>query len=263
MTNSIKHQSGFIQLDRILSRNNALGLEAAALLSVLIDNHSYFDKINALKYGGFFFTGEDMEEYTGMKRKTQAKHINTLKEAGMLTTVNKGIPLRTYYILDFKVIQDTIDRLHSENKFKTKEVKEPTTKREIRSANIKKYNAPVQEVLDGKGEKDITLKKLQTILNKVCKTDNYRVKQYHTTGGYKKALKGLKGAYGSDFVLTEEVAAKACLMYKHYLQSKYTGSEEEAFGKNFTNRFVDDLQDYANPKLKVDNIAKSDNTILL
>ena len=81
------------------------GIEAALLLSDLIDKQTYFEARGELDEEGFFYnTSEDIEKFTTLNYHSQKKVLKLLIEAGFVTTKLKGVPAR----LHFKILENQI-----------------------------------------------------------------------------------------------------------------------------------------------------------
>ena len=120
---SILSQGAFWQINKSLARK--VGLEAALLLSDLIDRESYFDSRDMLisinGEGYFFVTGEQLEESTTLSYHKQRKCLKTLKDAGMIKTFLRGVPAKTHY----KIVEN---KIWSYLKTSSEEIKEPVVK---------------------------------------------------------------------------------------------------------------------------------------
>ena len=120
---SILSQGAFWQINKSLAQK--VGLEAALLLSDLIDRESYFDSRDMLisinGEGYFFVTGEQLEESTTLSYHKQRKCLKTLKDAGMIKTFLRGVPAKTHY----KIVEN---KIWSYLKTSSEEIKEPVVK---------------------------------------------------------------------------------------------------------------------------------------
>mgnify|MGYP003646360993 FL=1 len=120
---SILSQGAFWQINKSLAQK--VGLEAALLLSDLIDRESYFDSRDMLisinGEGYFFVTGEQLEESTTLSYHKQRKCLKKLKDAGMIKTFLRGVPAKTHY----KIVEN---KIWSYLKTSSEEIKEPVVK---------------------------------------------------------------------------------------------------------------------------------------
>lgn len=92
------------QVNKKLARR--FGNDAAIILSDLISKYDYHDDRGELtKSGEFFYTIEDMEKYTNVKKKAQTNALRKLKNAKMIEIDVRGLPASRY----FKINHDVID----------------------------------------------------------------------------------------------------------------------------------------------------------
>ena len=96
---SVLSQTAFWQINKSLAQE--VGLEAALLLSDLIDRQSYFERrgmiIDIEGEPFFFVTSDKIEQSTTLTYHKQKKCIKTLENAGMLNTRLKGVPAKIHF----------------------------------------------------------------------------------------------------------------------------------------------------------------------
>jgi len=128
---TILSQGAFWQINKALAQN--VGLEAALLLSDLIDRESYFENrdmlVNINGEGFFFVTSEQIEQSTTLSYHKQRKCLKTLKNKGMIKTFLRGVPAKTHYKIDE-------NKIWSYLKTSSKEISKPVLK-EFKNLNLK------------------------------------------------------------------------------------------------------------------------------
>ena len=90
-------QGGFLMLNKILIKE--LGLDEAAVLAMLLDK-------NAQHGDEFFVTADSAQETLNIGRRPYDSAIATLKEKGLITTHIKGIPPKTYFVINFDTLSN-------------------------------------------------------------------------------------------------------------------------------------------------------------
>lgn len=84
---------------------SAFSLEAALILSLLIDKEDYYKASNQLDEEGFFYhTSIEIEKATGLTYHIQKGAIKLLMDAGFIDTKLKGLPAK----LHFKIVENKI-----------------------------------------------------------------------------------------------------------------------------------------------------------
>ena len=79
-----------------------VGLETAFLLTCFAEAETML----ADKEGWFYQTIERTEEITGLKRSRQDKATRKLVELGILEQINKGLPMKRYFRINYKVLKE-------------------------------------------------------------------------------------------------------------------------------------------------------------
>ena len=112
--NTLSQDSSWITNKKIFY---TLGLQLTQLLVYLIEQYKYFENNNLLREDGSFYVSNiDLQVYNTMNESL----IKTLKkrgiEEGIFRISLEGIPLKSYYYLDFDKIAEiaTIDKTNSE-----------------------------------------------------------------------------------------------------------------------------------------------------
>lgn len=101
--------SNYIVLNRDV--NNKLGTNAAIMLAELADEEKFYERAGTIGKDGFFYsTIDNVEERTGLKRRTQNAGIKALKDSGILLVEVRGVPARRY----FRLVPEALEALISE-----------------------------------------------------------------------------------------------------------------------------------------------------
>lgn len=74
-----------------------IGLEAAIMLSEIVDKFCHFESKGWLKEGWFYLTIEDVEERTTLSRRHQDTAIQDLKNLGFIETKQMGMPAKRHF----------------------------------------------------------------------------------------------------------------------------------------------------------------------
>lgn len=96
---NLLRQNGFYMLNKVLVHQ--FGLVEAAVLAMLIDKQ-------ALNGDDFYITATTAQDMLNIGRKPFDRAIATLKDSGVLKTVLKGMPARTYYSIDYNILVNVL-----------------------------------------------------------------------------------------------------------------------------------------------------------
>lgn len=96
---NLLRQNGFYMLNKVLVHQ--FGLVEAAVLAMLIDKHAQFGE-------GFFITADTAQTDLNIGRKPYERALTNLKEKGVVSTVVKGVPPRTYYAIDYNIVAEAL-----------------------------------------------------------------------------------------------------------------------------------------------------------
>lgn len=96
---NLLRQNGFYMLNKVLVHQ--FGLVEAAVLAMLIDKQAQFGE-------GFFVTADTAQADLNIGRKPYERALNNLKEKGVVATVVKGVPPRTYYTIDYNIVAEAL-----------------------------------------------------------------------------------------------------------------------------------------------------------
>ena len=95
--------NNFITVNKTVSRK--IGLQASVFFSELIYKHQYWNDRGELLDGKwFFYTVEDAEEATTLKRKSQEAAVKILVQHNLIECARKGIPSKRYFALNIDEI---------------------------------------------------------------------------------------------------------------------------------------------------------------
>lgn len=114
-----------------------LGIESTFLLTALIEASDGLADEN----GWFYKTAPSLEEETGLSKHKQSNIIDELIRLEILEQENKGMPMKRFFRINFKKIEELV--------FKSKELKKlKPSSEEIEKQGVKNFNC--------KGSKDLT-----------------------------------------------------------------------------------------------------------
>ena len=100
--------NGFIVVNKAIVK--ILGLDCSVLLGELISEYNYYEKIGQLTDKTWFYsTTPNIEEQTGLFRKTIEKGLNKLKNEGLIDIRIIGMPRKRYIEINFKNIEKLIN----------------------------------------------------------------------------------------------------------------------------------------------------------
>ena len=115
----------------------ALGIESTFLLTALIEASDGLADEN----GWFYKTAPSLEEETGLSKHKQSNIIDELIRLEILEQENKGMPMKRFFRINFKKIEELV--------FKSRELKKlKPSSEEIEKQGVKNFNC--------KGSKDLT-----------------------------------------------------------------------------------------------------------
>lgn len=84
----------------------ALGVEEAVVLTYLITRYRYFEETNTLMDGvAFYARREDIVQYCGISELIQRPIFKKFKEMNLVDWVDKTVPMKRFYILNFDEIE--------------------------------------------------------------------------------------------------------------------------------------------------------------
>jgi hypothetical protein len=86
-----------------------VGLETAVILSYLVTRYRYFEEKKLLLNNQWFYCKrEEIKINTGISEGKQRQIFKELEAAGLIKSMDKGIPLKRYYDLNFEEIKNLI-----------------------------------------------------------------------------------------------------------------------------------------------------------
>lgn len=107
-------QSSFWMVNKAVAK--VVGVEAALLLSELIDRDSYIkdrQHYNGEEY--FYATTDSLEEATALTYRVQVTCINKLKKAGLIATRRMGLPAKQHFTIRENTICEIVKSSSAEN----------------------------------------------------------------------------------------------------------------------------------------------------
>jgi len=125
----------------------AIGIEAGFLLTTLIEASDGL----ANDDGWFYKTSPSLEEETGLSNHKQSKIIEELTKLGILEQENKGMPMKRYFRINFKKIEELV--------FKTQDLKNSNASikenekqgfKNFESKDLKNSNACIEKISNNK-----------------------------------------------------------------------------------------------------------------
>ncbi len=140
---SILSSDGYIILNKYVMK--AIGLHEAVLLGELCSEFIYWYKENKLQDGYFFSTRENIEKETTLSPHQQRQALHTLISIGLVETIEKDMPKKTYYKINedkiYKFLSETDLDFPEVKKFNDKTLKNLTSSDEkIEDQDVKNFN---------------------------------------------------------------------------------------------------------------------------
>lgn len=87
--------------------------DCALYLADLISKYQYFESIDQLDNGFFFNTQDNIYNDTNIPHKRQLQYIKKLQELKIIETRKAGLPAKTYYRINFEVIESILVKQES------------------------------------------------------------------------------------------------------------------------------------------------------
>jgi hypothetical protein len=127
----ILNGNNYFSVNREIAR--VIGLNAAIILSEIIDKFCYFESKGLLNDGWFYLTVEDVEERTTLAKDAQAGAIRILKEKSLIETKQMGMPSKRH----FRIFKEKFTEFcNSDNK------KEETRQQDVGNSENKMSGIP-------------------------------------------------------------------------------------------------------------------------
>lgn len=128
-----KNQGEFIMITKLLCSSNWIpvnktligkfGLDCAVMIGELCNEYELWKSKSKLVDDMFYSTRENIQNNTGLNDYFQRKALETLKKAGIIEFVKKGLPAVNYY----KINQAELERIFTEEEeYNSKSLKENT-----------------------------------------------------------------------------------------------------------------------------------------
>ena len=109
---SLANGNNWFSVNRDIAR--AVGLNAAIMLSEVINKYEFFKEKGSLENGWFYLTIEDAEERTTLARDAQAGAIKILKDLKIIETKQMGMPSKRYFRFDEDAFSQWIKEMFAE-----------------------------------------------------------------------------------------------------------------------------------------------------
>lgn len=87
--------------------------DCALFLADLISKYQYFESTDQLDDGFFFNTQDNIYDDTNIPHKRQLQYVKKLEALKILITKKAGLPAKTYYKIDFEVIEEILAKQES------------------------------------------------------------------------------------------------------------------------------------------------------
>lgn len=95
---SLISSRGFIAVNKRIAQ--MYGLDEAIMLGELASEYEYWEARGEVENGYFYSTVENVRDNTTLSEKKQRNAIKTLKDAGIVDVVVKGLPPKRYFKID-------------------------------------------------------------------------------------------------------------------------------------------------------------------
>lgn len=110
---------GYIMYNKKLARN--IGVNPSILLGYLCSEYNFYNSTDRLENDMFYCTREKIKYNTGLTETEQRTATKKLKELNIISVVLKGIPAKSFYKINEKVIKDILNTEEP----KTQDIKNP------------------------------------------------------------------------------------------------------------------------------------------
>ncbi len=125
----------------------AIGIEAGFLLTTLIEASDGL----ANEDGWFYKTSPSLEEETGLSNHKQSKIIDELSKLGILEQENKGMPMKRYFRINFRKIEELVFKVKDlKNSKPSNEEIEKQGFKNFECKDLKNSNACIEKISNNK-----------------------------------------------------------------------------------------------------------------
>ena len=226
-----------------------IGIEAGFLLTTLIEASDGLSNED----GWFYKTSPSLEEETGLSNHKQSKIIEELTKLGILEQENKGMPMKRYFRINFKKIEELV--------FKTQDLKKSNTSikenekqafKNFESKDLKNSNACIEKISNNKELNNNNLnKELNNIYKKTVDYLNEKAGTKYKSNS-KNTTKHIKARLNDGYTLEDfkTVIDKKCSEWLNTDMEKYL-CPDTLFGSKF--------EKYLNQKINGPKINKIQN----
>lgn len=223
----------------------AIGIEAGFLLTTLIEASDGL----ANEDGWFYKTSPSLEEETGLSNHKQSKIIEELTKLGILEQENKGMPMKRYFRINFKKIEELVFKIQDLKKSNTS-IKENEKQgfKNFESKDLKNSNACIEKISNNKEYINNNLnKELNNIYSEAVEYLNLKAGTKYKSSS-KNTTKHIKARINDGYTLEDfkTVIDKKCSEWLNTDMEKYL-CPETLFGSKF--------EKYLNQKIIHKNIG--------
>lgn len=223
----------------------AIGIESGFLLTTLIEASDGL----ANDDGWFYKTAPSLEEETGLSNHKQSKIIEELTKLGILEQENKGMPMKRYFRINFKKIEELVFKIQDLKKSNTS-IKENEKQgfKNFESKDLKNSNACIEKISNNKEYINNNLnKELNNIYSEAVEYLNLKAGTKYKSSS-KNTTKHIKARINDGYTLEDfkTVIDKKCSEWLNTDMEKYL-CPETLFGSKF--------EKYLNQKIIHKNIG--------
>ena len=224
----------------------AIGIEAGFLLTTLIEASDGL----ANDDGWFYKTSPSLEEETGLSNHKQSKIIEELTKLGILEQENKGMPMKRYFRINFKKIEELVFKIQDLKNSNTS-IKENEKQgfKNFESKVLKNSNACIEKISNNKEYINNNLnKELNNIYKEAVDYLNEKAGTKYKSNS-KNTTKHIKARINDGYTLEDfkRVIDKKCSEWLNTDMEKYL-CPDTLFGSKF--------EKYLNQKINGPKINK-------
>lgn len=229
----------------------AIGIEAGFLLTTLIEASDGL----ANDDGWFYKTSPSLEEETGLSNHKQSKIIEELTKLGILEQENKGMPMKRYFRINFKKIEELVFKIQDLKNSNTS-IKENEKQgfKNFESKDLKNSNACIEKISNNKEYINNNLNKELNNNNIYIEAVDYLNQKAGTKykSNSKNTTKHIKARLNDGYTLEDfkSVIDKKCSEWLNTDMEKYL-CPDTLFGSKF--------EKYLNQKINGPKINKIQN----
>lgn len=209
----------------------AIGIEAGFLLTTLIEASDGL----ANEDGWFYKTAPSLEEETGLSNYKQSKIIEELTKLGILEQENKGMPMKRYFRINFKKIEELVFKMQDlKNSKPSIEENEKQGFKNFECKDLKNLNACIEKISNNKELNNNNLnKELNNIYKEAVDYLNQKAGTKYKSNS-KNTTKHIKARLNDGYTLEDfkSVIDKKCSEWLNTDMEKYL-CPDTLFGSKF------------------------------